>query len=88
MSGLLFRLRSGWGAEDAIVTPSKTGQKEPHIWVAAFGENKGVEAWVRDRRCWVGASSVRQRLKRGWTAEEAISTPTFEAGPRGRRRQT
>src|SRR5688572_5761763 len=53
-SGLVDRLREGWKPEEAIVTPSVTGRSEPVVWVTAFGERKGVEDWVRDRRCKVG----------------------------------
>jgi hypothetical protein len=86
MTGLIFRLRKGWGAEEAITTPCKTGGQEPLVWVTAFGERKGVEAWVRDRRCRVNPSSLRRRLQAGVPAEVAITAPPFGAGlPRTRR---
>jgi hypothetical protein len=43
-------------------------------WVAAFGEQKCVNEWLRDPRCVVGGSTLRQRLNLGWEPEEAITT--------------
>ncbi len=77
LTGLVDRLRGGWKPEEAIVTPSKTGPEEPLVWVTAFGESKGVEDWVRDRRCRVGPSSLRKRLREGVPAELAITAPPF-----------
>lgn len=83
ISGLVVRLRHGWKPEEAIVTPSKTGPKEPAVWVTAFGETKGVEDWVRDRRCRVGPASLRARLRKGVPAEIAITAEPFRVS-RGR----
>jgi hypothetical protein len=85
-SGLVERLRKGWRSEDAIVTSSRTGPEAPVVWVTAFGEKKGVEDWVRDRRCRVGPSSLRERLRKGMPAEVAIATPPFRV-PLLRRRK-
>jgi hypothetical protein len=84
MSGLVLRLKRGWRVEDAILTPSRTGPAEPVVWVSAFGETKGVEDWVRDRRCRVGPSSLRRRLREGVPAEVAITAPPFQARAAGR----
>lgn len=43
--------------------------------VTAFGETKLVCEWLEDRRCKVGGSALAMRLRRGWTEEDAISTP-------------
>jgi hypothetical protein len=79
-TGLLHRLRAGWRPEDAITAPPKTpGKSEvPTRLITAFGTTKGITAWARDRRCRVDATSLRDRLARGFTPEEAISTPPFK----------
>lgn len=43
--------------------------------VAAFGETKCVADWSQDSRCRVSDETIRQRLKRGWAPEAAISCP-------------
>jgi len=87
MTGLILRLRKGWGPEEAITTPSNTGRPGPVVWVTAFGETKGAEDWARDPRCRVRATSLRERLRRGMAAEVAITAPPFEAS-RARARRT
>lgn len=41
----------------------------------AFGETKCQSAWLEDLRCLVKIDSLRDRIKKGWTAEEAMSVP-------------
>lgn len=43
--------------------------------IEAFGEGKTASEWSRDERCRVGLNSIRDRIKKGWTAEDAIATP-------------
>ena len=50
--------------------------------LSAFGERKGVEDWVLDRRCKVGPSTLRERLRNGVPPEVAITTPPFTAQSR------
>ena len=46
------------------------------MWVTAFGQTRGVEDWARDRRCRVGRTSLRERLRKGMPAEVAITAPS------------
>lgn len=41
----------------------------------AFGETKPLWAWLEDRRCTIGRDALRNRLRRGWDVELAITTP-------------
>ncbi|MEW6745538.1 MAG: hypothetical protein AB1486_22525 [Planctomycetota bacterium] len=52
----------------------------PRRLITAFGETKGLEAWRRDPRCQVTATSICQRLEAGWSPEEAIATPPSTRG--------
>lgn len=42
----------------------------------AFGETKHTSDWAMDKRCCVKLSTLMSRLKSGWDAESAISTPS------------
>lgn len=41
----------------------------------AFGESKPLWAWLEDKRCTLDRDALRNRIRRGWSVEEAISTP-------------
>lgn len=43
--------------------------------ITAWGETKNVSAWSRDPRCAVQQATIRQRIKKGWNPETAISAP-------------
>jgi DNA-binding CsgD family transcriptional regulator len=60
--------------------------KMPPQWtVTAFNESKGPTEWSRDKRCAVSLPGLLRRLRRGWDAESAISTPAeHSTGPRPR----
>ena len=45
------------------------------VWITAFGETKCLPDWIEDSRCAIKASGIKYRLKTGWTAELAITTP-------------
>ena len=74
------RLASGWPVEEAITEPpqNRGGLDTYYTELEAFGVTKGITAWTRDRRCRVGLTGLVDRLRRGWTAEEAIATPPFK----------
>lgn len=78
VTGLLARLDRGMKPQDAITKRKRreadyNSSKE----VTAWGVEKPVAAWARDRRAKVGEHSIRQRLKAGWMPEAAISTAAF-----------
>lgn len=41
--------------------------------LTAFGETKCLAAWLEDGRCSVPPWTIRKRIGRGWSAEQAIS---------------
>lgn len=47
-------------------------------FIAAFGETKPQTAWAEDYRCMVSKNILIDRLRRGFTPEEAISTLPFD----------
>jgi DNA-binding CsgD family transcriptional regulator len=73
------RLRSGMPPEEAITEPPRrvTGPPVTRA-ITAMGATKSTRDWVRDRRCMVKEHTIRSRLRRGWTPEDAIRTPAFE----------
>lgn len=47
-----------------------------NVLITAFGETKTRQQWVRDCRCVVSYSALKDRMKvSGWDAETAITTP-------------
>lgn len=69
---LMQRLRKGWSPENALGTPLRHSTKRTAY--TAFGETKSLAAWVRDVRCVVAEATVFERLARGWTPVDAITT--------------
>ena len=43
--------------------------------LTAFGETKSSGEWAEDSRCVVGWDTMSKRIRRGWSVEDAISTP-------------
>jgi hypothetical protein len=71
---LRSRITNGWHPEDAITAPIRTGRQR-HTWLTAFGETKAIADWAEDERCVVMLGTLRKRLRQGWEAEQAITTP-------------
>jgi DNA-binding CsgD family transcriptional regulator len=85
---LIKRLRSGESSERAITDPPMhPGTGSVYFRpVRAFDITKGFMDWVRDPRCKVRYSGLHDRLRRGWTPEDAILTPPFCKPAGGSRR--
>lgn len=77
-AGLSARLKRGIPPAKAI-TGRKRRDADYHSEKAirAWGVEKPIAAWARDRRAQVGAQSIRKRLLAGWHAEAAIATAAF-----------
>jgi hypothetical protein len=52
--------------------------------MTAFGETKQMAEWLEDDRCLVGRDTLKNRVFRGWTDEDAISLPTTNRWERAR----
>ena len=79
LRGRLFR---GTPPEEAL-----TAELKPRVSpvVEAFGEKKTLAEWGQDRRSGVQPRSIKARLEKGWSVEEAITTPedpSKAGGPR------
>lgn len=44
--------------------------------LTVFGETKPLSAWVEDSRCAVSRESLKDRVRRGWDVEKALTTPS------------
>ena len=69
---LLRRIHKGWTLETALITPDTPPPARP---MTAFGETKTMYAWARDARCKVAETTLKQRVRVGWTLEAALNTP-------------
>jgi len=65
------------------VTPKENSRNRRGLHlVTAFGETKCMAAWLDDPRCEVKSrGALGERLKRGWPAETAISSPPVRGRP-------
>ena len=78
------RLKAGWEPARALATRASTPQDRkgistPHVperSMTAFGETKGMGAWARDGRCAVRLPTLRDRVKKGWRPEDALTVAT------------
>jgi hypothetical protein len=52
--------------------------KARSLQCVAWGESKTLADWVKDSRCAVSMSVLRERLKRGWSAEKSLSEPLMQ----------
>lgn len=69
------RLNTGWEPEPAITTPPAP-KRNCGVLLTAFGETKTQNEWARDPRSPVTEGGICGRLKRGWSPEAAITTPS------------
>ena len=74
------RLAKGWPTESAITAPRENlgGSDIVYTELEAFGLTKGLTDWTRDHRCKVSLTGLSDRLRRGWSAEDALSTPPYQ----------
>lgn len=57
-------------------SPQQNRNKSNNVNLTAFGETKCVQDWVSDPRCSINGNSIKKRLKKGWTHEDAICKPS------------
>ncbi len=70
---LASRLEAGWQPERAITTPAVKSIRQLEKLVSAFGESKSLLDWATDSRAQVPSRTILWRLRRGWSAEDAIT---------------
>jgi hypothetical protein len=74
------RMARGWTLEDALyVAQLRSGTS---ALIVAFGESRTLTEWSRDPRCLVPWTCVQGRLRAGWDAEAALTTPWGDSRPR------
>lgn len=82
---LAFRIKSGWSTERALTQPVvKTNPPiNPHAVKLTYdGRTLRVSEW--SKKTGLGEKCIRERLKRGWTVEQAL---TERSGQRDKVRQ-
>jgi len=72
LAGLRKRVQRGLPMEIALSKP-KTGER--FLSIQAFGETKSLREWYTDERCQVCLSTLRFRLDRGESLEDAFRPP-------------
>lgn len=63
--------KNGWEPERAFTTP----RRPDLVGITAWGENKSAIQWAEDSRCPVDRHLIGRRIRKGWSPEDAISTP-------------
>lgn len=58
----------------ATAKEQQRNRRDNHL-LTAFGETKPLAAWVEDARCAVSRDVLKDRIKRGWGEEKAMTTP-------------
>lgn len=58
------------------VTQGENKRNSNIIEVTAFGETKSINRWVKDIRCNVNYSTIKNRIYSGWESELAITKPS------------
>ena len=75
-------LRHGWPAEEALTTLDATKRHANRGTLTAAGLTMTMHDWAM--ACGLKPDTLYNRLSRGWTPEEALSTPTNKRGKRRR----
>ena len=63
-----------------VTSKQNKNNKKQSLYLTAFGETKTLLDWTQDRRCAAVYMTVHSRLRNGWSAEKAISTPSIHRG--------
>lgn len=63
--------------------PEQMKNKRNNRFLTAFGETRIMADWLRDERCTVSLAGLRQRLDRGMSVEDALTTTGSMRWPHG-----
>lgn len=55
---------------------SQNNNKRNNVLITALGETKTLSNWGKDIRSVVTQEAISRRISKGWSAEDAITTPT------------
>ena len=79
------RLFDGWSIEEALNTPVLSGvRREMRFRVMYKGKDYTIKELMQLPECKVGENVIRDRLKSGWSTEDAIKTPVLSLAERAR----
>jgi hypothetical protein len=73
----------GWSHKKAVFTPvgSTPVGRKPSVFLAVNGETATIEAWAAKND--LKRTTIDERIKRGWSVEEAVSLPVGARAGRG-----
>lgn len=79
---LRLRLAKGWTVEDAFTTPYEKplNRGRPPKMLTLDGVTDTLQHWAKQHG--LTCQTVHNRLQRGWTVEDALTTPVIRAGKR------
>lgn len=66
------------GADEQAERRFELGGKPAEQAITAFGETKGLNAWVNDARCMVSVNTLLHRLENGYPPEVALKTLPYQ----------
>ena len=78
----LALLKRKGGDLETILSAPRLPEDERARILTAFGETKMAHEWAEDARCKVSLTAICQRLDRGMSSEEAISSARADIGPK------
>jgi hypothetical protein len=66
----------------------QANNKRTTAWFTAYGEQKSLALWAEDSRCKVCIPTIKSRLLKGWSFEDAISKKPTPLGERRWKRKS
>lgn len=73
ISTLNERLRRGWSIEKTIRVPLRKTKRKGDGFITYEGQTKKVAVWAEKFQ--IGASALRERLRKGWPVSVALTAP-------------
>lgn len=76
IGALWYRLDKLQMPAEAAITARSSSNRTRTQGHLAFGERKSLAQWAEDPRCHCTDTTLKRRLRDGWTLEKAITTPS------------